>query len=232
MSDDDVEILGMIDTADASETRAGNGAVIDPDHTIRFARAYEDGGFDRVLGEYDEAELEKQLANRGLVNRLLGPVTKSVTEPWQMYPIGLLFGLGFRHRHRGRAAGAGGHQRCGWAALVHNPVSAAPVRRGYEPARHHRRHLHELRLRMGLRQTRAQDLLQHHHHRALHSNRVGHRLDRAARSSRRPLRLDRRLLGHDHRSRPQPHRIPHRRPVHPHLGRRSVVASSPTPAGL
>ncbi|MFF0500020.1 HoxN/HupN/NixA family nickel/cobalt transporter [Nocardia aobensis] len=46
-------------------------------------------------GEYDEAELEKQLANRGLVNRLLGPVTKSVTKPWQMYPIGLLFGLGF-----------------------------------------------------------------------------------------------------------------------------------------
>ncbi|WP_433567463.1 HoxN/HupN/NixA family nickel/cobalt transporter [Nocardia sp. CA-151230] len=46
-------------------------------------------------GGYDESELEQQLAQRGLVNRLLGPVTRSVTRPWQMYPIGLLFGLGF-----------------------------------------------------------------------------------------------------------------------------------------
>ncbi|WUD62833.1 HoxN/HupN/NixA family nickel/cobalt transporter [Nocardia sp. NBC_00511] len=46
-------------------------------------------------GEFDEAELENQLAQRGLVNRLLAPVMKSVTESWQMYPIGLLFGLGF-----------------------------------------------------------------------------------------------------------------------------------------
>lgn len=46
-------------------------------------------------GDLDEAELENQLARRGFVNRLLGPVMKSVTKPWQMYPIGLLFGLGF-----------------------------------------------------------------------------------------------------------------------------------------
>ncbi|WP_280271777.1 LLM class flavin-dependent oxidoreductase [Nocardia wallacei] len=52
MTYDDVEILGMIGTADASETRAGNGAAIDPDYTIRFARAHEDGGFDRVLIGY------------------------------------------------------------------------------------------------------------------------------------------------------------------------------------
>jgi high-affinity nickel-transport protein len=46
-------------------------------------------------GQYDEQELETQLAQRGFLNRILGPVMKSVTEPWQMYPIGLLFGLGF-----------------------------------------------------------------------------------------------------------------------------------------
>ena len=33
--------------------------------------------------------------NRGLMNRILAGVTKAVTRPWQMYPIGLLFGLGF-----------------------------------------------------------------------------------------------------------------------------------------
>jgi nickel/cobalt transporter (NiCoT) family protein len=46
-------------------------------------------------GEYDEAELEQQLANRGFLNRFLGRFTKSVTKSWHMYPIGLLFGLGF-----------------------------------------------------------------------------------------------------------------------------------------
>jgi high-affinity nickel-transport protein len=46
-------------------------------------------------GTYDEASLEEQLNNRGFMNRILGGVTKAVTKPWQMYPVGLLFGLGF-----------------------------------------------------------------------------------------------------------------------------------------
>jgi high-affinity nickel-transport protein len=46
-------------------------------------------------GEFDEAALEEQLNNRGLMNRILGRLMKAVTKPWQMYPIGLLFGLGF-----------------------------------------------------------------------------------------------------------------------------------------
>lgn len=46
-------------------------------------------------GRYDEAELEKQLDSRGFMNRFLGGLTKSVTKPWHIYPIGVLFGLGF-----------------------------------------------------------------------------------------------------------------------------------------
>jgi high-affinity nickel-transport protein len=46
-------------------------------------------------GEYDESELEQHLGNRGLLNRLLGRFTRSITKSWHMYPIGLLFGLGF-----------------------------------------------------------------------------------------------------------------------------------------
>jgi nickel/cobalt transporter (NiCoT) family protein len=46
-------------------------------------------------GEFDEAALEEQLNSRGLMNRLLAGVTRAVTKPWQMYPVGLLFGLGF-----------------------------------------------------------------------------------------------------------------------------------------
>jgi high-affinity nickel-transport protein len=45
--------------------------------------------------EKDGAELERQLENRGLLNRVLGRFTKSITKSWHMYPIGLLFGLGF-----------------------------------------------------------------------------------------------------------------------------------------
>jgi high-affinity nickel-transport protein len=46
-------------------------------------------------GQFDEAELEAQLNNRGLVNRFLGRLTRAITKPWQIYPVGVLFGLGF-----------------------------------------------------------------------------------------------------------------------------------------
>ena len=46
-------------------------------------------------GDFDEAELERRLNDRGLLNRFLGRLTMAVTAPWQIYPIGVLFGLGF-----------------------------------------------------------------------------------------------------------------------------------------
>jgi len=46
-------------------------------------------------GAFDEAALEEQLNNRGFMNRILSGATKAVTKPWHMYPVGLLFGLGF-----------------------------------------------------------------------------------------------------------------------------------------
>jgi high-affinity nickel-transport protein len=46
-------------------------------------------------GEYDEAELEHHLNHRGFMNRFLGGLTRSVTKPWHIYPVGVLFGLGF-----------------------------------------------------------------------------------------------------------------------------------------
>ena len=46
-------------------------------------------------GDYDEAELEHQLNNRGFMNRFYKRATNAVKKPWQMYPVGLLFGLGF-----------------------------------------------------------------------------------------------------------------------------------------
>jgi high-affinity nickel-transport protein len=46
-------------------------------------------------GQFDEAELERQLDNRGFLNRILGRVNRTVRKPWHMYPVGFLFGLGF-----------------------------------------------------------------------------------------------------------------------------------------
>jgi HoxN/HupN/NixA family high-affinity nickel-transporter len=46
-------------------------------------------------GTYDEQALEDQLNKRGFMNRFLGGLTKSVRKPWHIYPIGVLFGLGF-----------------------------------------------------------------------------------------------------------------------------------------
>ena len=46
-------------------------------------------------GEFDEQALEAQLNNRGFLNRILSGVTRSVRKPWHMYPLGVLFGLGF-----------------------------------------------------------------------------------------------------------------------------------------
>ncbi len=46
-------------------------------------------------GNFDEAELERRLDSRGLMNRFFGPLARRISEPWHMYPIGVLFGLGF-----------------------------------------------------------------------------------------------------------------------------------------
>jgi high-affinity nickel-transport protein len=46
-------------------------------------------------GKFDEEALEEQLQKRGFMNRFFGKLTKTITKPQQMYPIGVLFGLGF-----------------------------------------------------------------------------------------------------------------------------------------
>lgn len=45
---------------------------------------------------HDHVHLDELLARRGLLNRLFGRhLTKLISHSWQMYPVGLLFGLGF-----------------------------------------------------------------------------------------------------------------------------------------
>ena len=46
-------------------------------------------------GEYDDAQLDTQLDGRGLLARLLRGVTRTIRRPWQMFAVGMLFGIGF-----------------------------------------------------------------------------------------------------------------------------------------
>jgi high-affinity nickel-transport protein len=80
---------------------------------------------DMRRGVYDEETLEEHLANRGLMNRILRPIMKSVTKPGQMYAVGALFGLGFDTASEVgllvlAAAGAAG--ALPWYAILSLPV--------------------------------------------------------------------------------------------------------------
>ncbi len=46
-------------------------------------------------GAYDDEALELQLDQRGLMNRVFGSLARKIDAPWKMYPVGVLFGLGF-----------------------------------------------------------------------------------------------------------------------------------------
>ncbi len=58
------------------------------------------GGIVRVWqamrrGEYNEAELESQLEKRGFFYRFFGRWMNAINKEWQMYPVGVVFGMGF-----------------------------------------------------------------------------------------------------------------------------------------
>jgi len=145
-------------------------------------------------GHFDEDELEAQLNNRGLLNRVLGRFTRSVTASWHMYPIGVLFGLGFDTATEVALLVLAGTSAAGRPAVVRHLVPSGAVHRGHVPAGHHRRLVHEFRLRLGVFQPCSQGLLQHHHHRTFGGRRAAHRQRRVARAARRTVRLDRRIL--------------------------------------
>jgi len=46
-------------------------------------------------GLYNEEELEKHLNSRGFMMRFFGPIARRIDTSWKMYPLGILFGLGF-----------------------------------------------------------------------------------------------------------------------------------------
>jgi nickel/cobalt transporter (NiCoT) family protein len=49
----------------------------------------------RKGGRLDAISLNELLNRRGLIGRLLRPLFRLISRSWHMYPLGLLFGLGF-----------------------------------------------------------------------------------------------------------------------------------------
>ncbi|RDI65695.1 high-affinity nickel-transport protein [Nocardia pseudobrasiliensis] len=76
-------------------------------------------------GEVNEGDLERALEPRGVLARAVGPVMRTVRRPWHMYPVGLLFGLGFDTvTEVGLLVIAGGAAATGlpWYAILVLPV--------------------------------------------------------------------------------------------------------------
>jgi high-affinity nickel-transport protein len=46
-------------------------------------------------GEFDESQFEAELNKRGLMNRVFGRLADRIDASWKIYPLGVLFGLGF-----------------------------------------------------------------------------------------------------------------------------------------
>jgi high-affinity nickel-transport protein len=71
---------------------------------------------------YSESTLDEYLAQRGLMGRWFRPLLKLVDSSWHMYPIGLLFGLGFDTATEvgvlGIAAVEAGHGLPVWSILI------------------------------------------------------------------------------------------------------------------
>ncbi|HEX7950425.1 MAG TPA: HoxN/HupN/NixA family nickel/cobalt transporter [Candidatus Limnocylindrales bacterium] len=87
--------------------------------------------FGRVTagGTYDEQTLDEFLAGRGLLSRLLRPLLRLVRHSWQLYPVGVLFGLGFDTATEvallGLAAAGGAQQLPIWTILLLPALFAA-----------------------------------------------------------------------------------------------------------
>jgi len=76
-------------------------------------------------GNYDELALEAQLQDRGFMNRFFGRFTKTVSAPHRMYPVGVLFGLGFDTATEVALlaiAGSAGAARLPWYAILCLPI--------------------------------------------------------------------------------------------------------------
>ena len=73
-------------------------------------------------GSYDEDSLNELLNQRGLLGRFFRPLFQLIDQSWKMYPLGLLFGLGFDTATEVGLLGISAHQASAglpiWSILI------------------------------------------------------------------------------------------------------------------
>jgi hypothetical protein len=120
------------------------------------------------------------LARRGLVNRLFGGrLRRLMTRSWQMYPLGLLFGLGFDTASEVGLLAMTAGASAGDSADSRGVSAADPVRRRHDIHGHDRRRADVQSLRLGAVEPGPEDFLQRGHHGTVGGVCAGHRLRRA-----------------------------------------------------
>ena len=171
-------------------------------------------------GEFDEQQLEEHLNSRGFMNRFLGRATRAVKKPWQMYPLGLLFGLGFDTATEIALLATAGTAAAGGLpiyAILCLPILFAA---GMTLLDTIDGAFMNFAYGWAFSTAGAQGLLQHHDHRAVGGRGADRRQRGAARRLRRPAEPERRHLGLRLEPRPQPGRVLHRRALRRHLDHR------------
>ena len=173
-------------------------------------------------GTFDEQALEEQLQKRGFMNRFFGKLTRAITQPQQMYPIGMLFGLGFDTATEVAllvVAGSAGAAGLPWYAILCLPVLFAA---GMSLLDTIDGSFMNFAYGWAFSKPVRKVFLQHDDHRSVGDGRAGdrHRRDRRAdRLGGQPLG---RVLDLVRAHRHQPARVHHRRDVHRDLGDRAV----------
>jgi hypothetical protein len=124
----------------------------------------------RNSGRFLEHDLEQVLASRGFLTRVLGRVFRVINHSWQMYPLGVLFGLGFDTATEigllAISARQGADGMSVWLTMVF------PALFWDDPHGYRREPVHGPRLRLGSGQSGPHALLRPDHHRHIRCHRL------------------------------------------------------------
>jgi nickel/cobalt transporter (NiCoT) family protein len=104
----------------------------------------------RMGANLEEEALNAVLAGPGLLARLFRPLFRAITDSWQMYPLGFLFGLGFRHGHGNRRSGAVSDPGVAGHVAPAGDGVPRPLHRWHGPRRHDGQCLDDPRLWLGV----------------------------------------------------------------------------------
>ena len=92
-------------------------------------------------GRVNEEDVDLMLSQRGLLGRIFRPAFRLIGRSWHMYPLGLLFGLGFDTATEVGLLGISAAQASQGLSLVVDPGVSRAVHRRYVAAGHHRQQL-------------------------------------------------------------------------------------------